>query len=90
LVLTNPEEIKNRNRLFEEKIVVIKRPYTIPSSNWANDFQEHLSLGKFLIVEIPFLTTSVNSIDDSTSEKVNGERQSKGVGMLSSLFLEGR
>lgn len=66
LVLTNPEEIKNMNRLFEEKIVVIKRPYTIPSSNWANDFQEHLGLGKFLIVEIPFLTTSVNSIDDST------------------------
>ena len=44
----------------------MKRTYTIRSSDWVNDFQEQLGLGKFLIVEIPLLTADVNGIDDTT------------------------
>jgi hypothetical protein len=64
LVLTNSENTKNR--LFEEKIIDIKRTYTIPSSDWVNDFQERLGLGRFLIVEIPQLAVDVNSIDSAS------------------------
>lgn len=64
LVLVDPDNIQNR--LFKEVIINIKRPYTIRSSDWVNDFHEQLGLGKFLIVEIPLLTTDVNNIDDST------------------------
>jgi hypothetical protein len=42
----------------------LRKSFTIKSSDWVNDFQEPLGLGRFLIIEVP--TPKLNALDMAT------------------------
>jgi hypothetical protein len=74
--------------LLFKKLIDIKTTYTIPSSTWINDFQEHLDLGKFLIVEVPHFSLDLNSIDNaslSSDQKEFKDRLVKAIGLLADI-----
>jgi hypothetical protein len=47
------EKDNGQKTLLSYKITEEKTKYTIKASDWINDYQEFLGIGKFLIVEVP-------------------------------------
>jgi hypothetical protein len=63
--------------------------YVIKSSDWVNDFQDGLGLGRFLIVEVPLPElTNIPSTSPSNEEKILRERLEAAYKILPQLELD--
>jgi hypothetical protein len=65
-ILVSSRSSKSPAALFLSEVYEENISITIPSSDWVNDFQEKLGLGKFMVVEIPQLTTDLKGINDAS------------------------
>ncbi len=77
-------------QLFNYQISQLdNHPYTISSSDWVNDFQEYLGIGKFMIIEIPEPELVNVSDTQLTQEQKNfKERLDKAYTILPKMELE--
>ncbi|HJU35575.1 MAG TPA: hypothetical protein VJ695_10670, partial [Nitrososphaera sp.] len=65
-ILASAHSNKHPDILFLSEVYDKKITIKIPSSDWVNDFQEKLGLGKFMIVEIPQLTVDLKGMDEAS------------------------
>jgi hypothetical protein len=65
-ILVSPHSTNHYDTLLTSRVISKDIYITIPSSTWVNDFQEKLGIGKFMIVEIPQLTTELKDIADTS------------------------
>ena len=81
--------VSEQSSLFEFESIPRTLSYTVRSSDWVNDFQGPLGMGKFLIVEIPQLATEGVPTTGLDSEEVEFKtRLDKATEILKEMELE--
>jgi hypothetical protein len=77
-----------RQPLLFYKIAHMSEVYVIKSSDWVNDFQDGLGLGRFLVVEVPLPElTNIASTSPSNEEKILRERLEAYLHLLNHISL---
>lgn len=83
-ILRSSDELSNTlvslNKIVREFVI------TVSSSDWVNEFQEPLGIGRFMVIEVPTINTELEALSDAQNElKVLLERINKAKEILDDM-----